>query len=59
MNGLQRGVGSYLRRTGFILRQHRWVSSRAEISTHGHKNQGWPHDTFTGQPVIGICDTCS
>lgn len=23
------------------------------------KNQGWPHDMFTGRPVIGICNTFS
>ena len=23
------------------------------------KNQGWPHDLFTGRPVIGICNTWS
>jgi L-arabonate dehydrase len=23
------------------------------------KNQGWPHDLFDGQPVIGICNTFS
>src|ERR1700733_14570131 len=33
-------------RDGFIYRS--WM-----------KNQGWPHDMFTGRPVIGICNTWS
>src|SRR6202789_184341 len=33
-------------RDGFIYRS--WM-----------KNQGWPHDMFSGRPVIGICNTWS
>ncbi|HEX2154202.1 MAG TPA: IlvD/Edd family dehydratase [Acidimicrobiia bacterium] len=44
------------------LRSSRWFAAPGKTG-YGHRawlrNQGYPDDTFTGRPVIGICNTAS
>ena len=44
------------------LRSHQWFVRQDRMGFMYRswiKNQGWPHDLFTGRPVIGICNTWS
>jgi L-arabonate dehydrase len=44
------------------LRSQAWFGGNdrdAFIHRSWMKNQGWPHDTFDGRPIIGICNTFS
>jgi L-arabonate dehydrase len=44
------------------LRSHEWFVRQDRMGFMYRswiKNQGWPHDLFTGRPVIGICNTWS
>src|ERR1700755_3588246 len=44
------------------LRSQEWfgpLDKNGFIHRSWMKNQGWPHDLFTGRPIIGICNTWS
>jgi L-arabonate dehydrase len=44
------------------LRSEEWFGRRDRMGfvyRSWMKNQGWPHDMFSGRPVIGICNTWS